>query len=148
MPVLRFKAEDVRRVVEHSVAAPRQSDVAYTTKPVEAPAVLLVHEQGVYLMSNGQPRDIVGADAADRSFCAYGCHPEKDADWYETARGLVGGDDFVEMKRLRIELGREPYNLFAGDNFFRALKTHADSKIVEPFDHGKTPSRSSLQQLF
>ena len=87
MPVLRFKAEDVRRVVEHSIAAPRQSDVAYTTKPVEAPAVLLVHEQGVYLMSNGQPRDILGADAADRSFCAYaiGCHPEKDADWYETA---------------------------------------------------------------
>ena len=67
MPVLRFKAEDVRRVVEHSIAAPRQSDVAYTTKPVEAPAVLLVREQGVYLMSNGQPRDIVGADAADRS---------------------------------------------------------------------------------
>ena len=80
MPVLRFKAEDVRRVVEHSIAAPRQSDVAYTTKPVEAPAVLLVHEQGVYLMSNGKPRDIVGADATDRkdaakdegrSFCAY-----------------------------------------------------------------------------
>ena len=79
MPVLRFKAGDVRRVVEHSIAAPRQSDVAYTTKPVEAPAVLLVHEQGVYLMSNGQPRDIVGADATDRkdaakdegrSFCA------------------------------------------------------------------------------
>src|SRR6516225_8305183 len=79
MPVLRFRAEDVRRVVKHSIAALRQSDVAYTTKPVEAPAVLLVHEQGVYLMSNGDPRDIVGADAADRSFCAYaiGCHPEK-----------------------------------------------------------------------
>ena len=45
------------------------------SQPVEAPAVLLVHEQGVYLMSNGQPRDIVGGDAADRSFCAYaiGC---------------------------------------------------------------------------
>ena len=27
---------------------------------------------------------------------AIGCHPEKDTDWYETARGLVGGDDFVE----------------------------------------------------
>ena len=69
--------------------------MAYTTK---AAAVLLVHEQGVYLMSNGQPREIVGADAADRSFCAYdiGCHPEKDADWYETARALVGDDDFVE----------------------------------------------------
>ena len=44
--------------------------MAYTTKPVEAPAVLLVHEQGVYLMSNGQPRDIVGADATDRKDAA------------------------------------------------------------------------------
>src|SRR6516225_4159443 len=102
MPVLRFKAEDVRRVVEHSIAAPKQSeqvveDVPHTTKPIAAPAVLLVHNQGVYLMSNGKPRDIVGADATDhkdaakdesRSFCAsaIGCHPETDADWYETAR--------------------------------------------------------------
>ena len=93
MPVLRFKAEDVRRVVEHSIAAPKQSEqvveyVPHTTKPIAAPAVLLVHDQGVYLVSNGKPRDIVGADATDRkdaakdegrSFCAYaiGCHPEK-----------------------------------------------------------------------
>ena len=103
MPVLRFKAEDVRRVVEHSIAAPRQSDVAYTTKPVEAPAVLLVREQGVYLMSNGQPRDIVGVDAADRSFCAYaiGCHPEKDADWYETARVAMGAQAEGADRRRR-----------------------------------------------
>ena len=92
MPVLRFKAEDVRRVVEHSIAAPRQTEQVveyepHTTKPIAAPAVLLVHDQGVYLTSNSKPRDIVGADAADRSFCAYaiGCYPEKDADWYETA---------------------------------------------------------------
>ena len=84
MPVLRFKAEDVRRVVEHSIAAPKQSEqvveyVPHTTKPIAAPAVLLVHNQGVYLVSNGEPRDIVGADATDRkdaakdegrSFCA------------------------------------------------------------------------------
>ena len=92
MPVLRFKTEDVRRVVEHSIAASKQSEqvveyVPHTTKPIAAPAVLLVHNQGVYLESNGTPRDIVGADAADRSFCAHaiGCHPEKDADWYETS---------------------------------------------------------------
>ena len=58
-------------------------------------------------MSNGKPRDIVGADATDRkdatkdegrAFCAYaiGCHPEKDGDWYDTANDLLGGDDFVE----------------------------------------------------
>ena len=62
MPVHRFKAEDVRRVVEHSIAAPKQSEqvveyVPHTTKPIAAPAVLLVHDQGVYLVSNGKPRD-------------------------------------------------------------------------------------------
>ena len=75
MPVLRFKAEDVRRVVEHSIAAPKQSEqvveyVPHTTKPIAAPAVLLVHDQGVYLVSNGKPRDMVGADATDRKDAA------------------------------------------------------------------------------
>ena len=137
MPVLRFKAEDVRRVVEHSIAAPRQSDVAYTTKPVEAPAVLLVHEQGVYLMSNGQPRDILGADAADRSFCAYaiGCHPEKDADWYETARGLVGGDDFVET----LPWARKLKALIDGGARIITLRMTRDSiEIV----HDRAPDRT------
>ncbi|WP_329646886.1 DUF3085 domain-containing protein [Hyphomicrobium sp.] len=27
---------------------------------------------------------------------AEGCHPEKDDDWWETSRNLVGGDDFGE----------------------------------------------------
>jgi hypothetical protein len=117
MPVLRFKAEDVRRVVEHSIAAPKQSEqvveyVPHTTKPIAAPAVLLVHDQGVYLVSNGKPRDIVGADATDRkdeakdegrSFCAYaiGCHPEKDADWYETPRVAMGAQAEGADRRRR-----------------------------------------------
>jgi hypothetical protein len=47
-------------------------------------------------MSNGEPRDLLGS--SDRSFVAYanGCHPDKDADWYDHARALVGGDDFGE----------------------------------------------------
>lgn len=52
--------------------------------------LLLVHDQGVYIMSAQQPlgkRTIVYAD---------GCNPEKDADWWETSRRLVGGDDFGE----------------------------------------------------
>src|SRR6516164_8327694 len=146
MPVLRFKAEDVRRVVEHSIAAPRQSDVAYTTKPVEAPAVLLVHAQGVYLMSNGKPRDIVGADSTDRkdaakddgrSFRAYaiGCHPEKDADWYEAARGLVGGDDFVET----LPWARKLKALIDGGARIITLRMTRDSiEIV----HDRAPDRT------
>jgi len=37
------------------------------------------------------------------------------------------------------ELG-EARRRFARDNFFLALKTHANSKIIEPLDHGLSPS--------
>ncbi|VIO80096.1 DUF3085 domain-containing protein [Bradyrhizobium ivorense] len=104
MARLIFNAADVRRVVEHSIKAPKQAEMVIDydsktgkaiTTPVSAPAVLLVHDQGVYLMSNGEPRDIVSGQS---SFVAYahGCHPIADDDWWETARALVGGDDFGE----------------------------------------------------
>ncbi len=102
MGMLSFKAADLRRVVEHSIGN-RQSEqlVDYDpsgkaiTKPVEAPAVLLVHDQGVYLMSNGNPRDIVGGVSSHVAY-AKGCNPKTDSDWYDTAHALVGGDDFGE----------------------------------------------------
>ncbi len=52
--------------------------------------LLLVHDQGVYIMSMAQPvgkRTIVYAE---------GCNPGTDAAWWETSRRLVGGDDFGE----------------------------------------------------
>lgn len=99
MSKLIFQASDVRRVVEHSLNAPTQGTIAYTDKPVPAPAVLLVHDQGVYLMSNGEPRDIIDAKKG-RGYVAYaeGCNPDTQEfdDWWETSRELVGGDDFGE----------------------------------------------------
>jgi hypothetical protein len=112
MAKLIFNAEDVKRVVEHSIAAPAQNPQTVDfdiktgeaiTKPVIEPSILLVHDQGVYLMSNGTPGD--PADPATdintkywQRYCAYakGCHPKNDEDWYDTARDLVGGDDFAE----------------------------------------------------
>jgi hypothetical protein len=95
-------------------------------------------------MSNGQPRDIVGADATDRkdaakdegrSFCAYASHPEKDADWYETARGLVGGDDFVES----LPWARKLKALIDGGARIITLRMTRDSiEIV----HDRAPDRT------
>ncbi|MHC6154883.1 DUF3085 domain-containing protein [Bradyrhizobium elkanii] len=50
---------------------------------------LLVHDRSVYLMSNGQPPDLVNAP---RRFVAYakGCHPDRDPKWRAVARELVG----------------------------------------------------------
>jgi hypothetical protein len=103
MARLIFEAAAVRRVVEHTLAAPRQQPIAYTTDKVKEPAVILVHDQGVYLMSNGVPRDMLDAqndEVGKGSFCAYarGCDPTKQEfdDWWERSRELVGGDDFAE----------------------------------------------------
>src|SRR5437660_3446053 len=102
---LIFKSADVRRVVEHSLAAPEQAkrfadfkDGEAIYAPVDAPAVLLVHDEGVYLLSNGQPGDALEGDPKGRFFKRYvayakGCDPRSDGDWYETARHLVGRDD-------------------------------------------------------
>jgi hypothetical protein len=113
MAKLIFDANDVKRVVEHSLIAPQQGEQLVDhdagglpiTEPVAEPAVLLVHDHGVYLMSNGKPRDIVGPDGEGcldesrdegRSFLAYakGCDPNKDPEWFDTACALVGDDDF------------------------------------------------------
>jgi DUF3085 family protein len=93
MSRLIFKSADVKRVVEHSLAAPKQGRTF--TGPVSEPSILLVHDEGVYLMSNGEPRDI---ESGTRSYVAHalGCNPLTDDDWYDTSRQLVGGDDFGE----------------------------------------------------
>lgn len=104
MKKLIFKASDVKRVVEHSLSAPAQGEYMsdfdsktgkFVMSKPENPAVLLVHDDGVYLMSNGNPRDIV---EGKRSFVAYakGCNPLTDPDCWVTASTLVGGDDFAE----------------------------------------------------
>lgn len=80
MSKLVFKAADVKQVVEHAITTEGQ--------------LLLAHDQGVYLMSNGQPLDKVD-DTKNFVVYAEGCNPEVSAEWYDTAHSLVGGDDFA-----------------------------------------------------
>lgn len=94
-----FKVEDVRRLVKHCQAAPAQME--YYGEKLE-PSLLLVGDQGVYLMSNGTPADLLdpsddGKKIAKR-FVAYadGINPDVDKDWYDTKVSLFGGDDGAE----------------------------------------------------
>jgi hypothetical protein len=93
MRTLKFDAPDVRRVVEHSIVAKTQGKSARASAPPAVPAVLLVRDRGIYLMSNGEPRDLV---EGQRSFVAYatGCDPFRDPDWRDRCRDLAGDDDF------------------------------------------------------
>lgn len=54
----------------------------------------LAKDEGVYLMpATGAWQ---GNDPVPRIAYAAGCHPQKNEDWYDTARLLAGGDDFIE----------------------------------------------------
>jgi Protein of unknown function (DUF3085) len=91
MGVCKFKVSEVLRCVTHSVT--NTTDDGFSV-----PSIILVHDSGVYIMSNASPADLEGP----RSYVAYaeGCDPSKDYDYYQTARSLVGGDDFGEIIKL------------------------------------------------
>ena len=92
---LKFNTDDVARCLSHALESKDWSMGHEEITP--KPALLLVHDDGVYLMSNGLPRDFV--QEKNRCYVAYAenCNPDKDEDYYENSRYLVGGDDFSEV---------------------------------------------------
>ena len=109
MGICRFKTSELRPLIEHAKAA-AEFDMGYenitdeecaaaglpplATRTPKQPAILFVHDQGVYLMSNGIPRA-----GKDHVTYAEGCNPNVGEfdEWYSMSRELVGGDDFVEI---------------------------------------------------
>ena len=62
------------------------------------PALWLVKDQGIYLMSNGTPRFLLDPDDTDlyargRVAYAHGFNPALNTDWYDRL-GILAGDDF------------------------------------------------------
>lgn len=120
-----FKTKDVKRCIKHALKS-TDFRMAFSTEPPQ-PALLFVHDEGVYLMSNGLPADQPAG--AKRSYVAYaeGCNPDIDADCWETSRALVGGDDFGEViiltpnvvescdnyKELHVETTENEINVYA-----------------------------------
>lgn len=97
MPTCVFKTDDVRRCVEHALNATTWS-MGWAEEETPAPSLFFVHDHGVYLMSNGEPRDIVTDENKETTYVAYAqhCNPRTDNEWWDNARELVGGDDFAE----------------------------------------------------
>ncbi|MDX5412815.1 MAG: DUF3085 domain-containing protein [Rhodobacterales bacterium] len=93
MGILKFKADEVKKLIDHACTAPEHSQF-YGEKV--GPALMLVGDQGVYLMSNGIPRFQAEGKPEGHSFVAYaeGCDPTLDEEeWWENKRYLFGGDD-------------------------------------------------------
>ena len=112
MPICRFKASELKRCINHARAATAW-EMGYENMtdaqlaevglpPIEnrtpiGPCLLFVHDSGVYLMSNGIPRDLNTDEKKSYVVYAENCDPAKDEYCWENSRDLVGGDDFVEL---------------------------------------------------
>lgn len=99
MPTCVFQTIDVLRCVQHALGSTSWS-MGFLEDETPTPALFFVHDQGVYVMSNGEPRDT--RDATDENSRAYtvhaaGTNPDVDEDWWHNAAALVGGDDFAEV---------------------------------------------------
>ena len=105
MSRLMFDLAALRPIVDHALKAPEHAPTFGQTPPI-APALWLVKDDGIYLMSNGRPRQIAddspatGQDQDGQSLVVYaeGFDPKKAdpmAVWF-AARDAVGGDDFGE----------------------------------------------------
>lgn len=92
---LVFKTKELKRCIFHALHAPKHYMGRSDAPP--GPALFLVHDDGVYLMSNGEPVDLRNKDELS-AYVAYAenCNPDKDPDCWENSRDLVGGDDFAE----------------------------------------------------
>jgi hypothetical protein len=102
---LKFDPALVRRLVDHVRTSERF--LPYYGGTRAEPALWLVGDGGVYLMSNGLPAmdvngNLIPENAKDvRRLTAYavGCNPDCDVfdDWWAVHNAIAGGDDFVQM---------------------------------------------------
>lgn len=105
MANLKFNIDQVRKLVEHTTTTKGGHSPAYRLSdkdPITAdPGLLLVKDDGIYLMSNAKEK-LPGEDGK-MNFVAYAIGYEPDAeDSWSKCRDAVGGDDFAEL--LPIEM--------------------------------------------
>lgn len=127
MSVCVFKTKELKRCIVHALAAKewRMGQIA-DGRPA-GPGLFFVHDDGIYCMSNGEPGDVPPGQIG--LYCAYAknCNPNKDENFWENSRLLVGGDDFAELLRIK------PEWFFACDQFDELHVTVTNDKITTAF---------------
>jgi hypothetical protein len=126
MGLCKFKTSEIKRCIQHALNSTKWSMGWCEDAP--SPAIFFVHDHGVYIMSNGEPKDKDGEET--NVAYAKGCDPKKDEDYYEEARHLVGGDDFAETIPVTADtLNRcDLYEEF----HIKVLKTKMEMIFVKP----------------
>ena len=96
--VLVFNAADVLPLVQHSLSASEWVSPMREPETATEPSVVLVADQGVYLVSGGRPGLARAEGKGSVVAYAKGLQPRVDPfdDWYDGKVAIVGGDDFAE----------------------------------------------------
>lgn len=103
MALLTFYTAPVKRIVAHAKASPKH-EMGWTDH-LPQPAVTLAGDNGVYLMSNGLPRDQLRKDKPGNYVAfAKGINPNIDPGWWEAKRAAYGGDDGADCLLIVDEL--------------------------------------------
>jgi len=101
---ITFDKQIVQRLIEHSEGSASHKTL-YGVKTTNAPGLWIVGDEGVYLMSNGDPglKDEKSVTGGHVVCYADQCNPKKMAfeDWYEAKERIFGGDDGVEFVSAR-----------------------------------------------
>lgn len=95
---LWFRVTDVVPLAEHAMTASEHAPAPYADPGPTPPALFWVKDQGIYVLSNGKPRqppESAGRPGEARVVYAHGHGP--DTHWYG---GDPLGDDFIESLSL------------------------------------------------
>lgn len=102
MPKFVFEATAVLELLGHAKAAPRNVS-PYNLTPNPGPGLMLVKDDGVYLMSNGEP-GLRGTETTNKVVYAQGYEAlpvtasmEEKMARYDKIHDAAGGDDFAEF---------------------------------------------------
>lgn len=95
------------------------------------PSLTINRDQMQALVDSGQDQFYIAKDSgAYIGACGVdpiyfrGCDPNKDEDWYETARGKFGGDDFGEHAPMQL------LKDVLGDDSVLSLKVNVNSSTI------------------
>lgn len=99
---LIFDGAAVLELLTHAKAAPKTVS-PYGMRENPGPGLMLVKDDGIYLMSNGEP-GLPGTETANKVVYARGYEALPDTattdermERYDKVRDAVGGDDFAEL---------------------------------------------------
>lgn len=102
MPKIYFRADEVKSLYDHSFAAKDH----IPTPDGDKPGLILIFNEGLYLVSNGLPRQLADpkadpkdAKAKSKYAYAYKCSPTN-PDYYDSAMSLVGRDHVAKLLPL------------------------------------------------